>query len=235
MPTTGKVMAYAASRDAFPTPEHVEPGRPALVEQLKKRSLTQIQPEPDPRVAAHWTRYQRAFSRAGLSGAAPEDFHYFANSNIGAASGNMSVFNEEWKLLGPEVAADRVRESVGYLLYGTEPPELEDRFTRLLDPESGLGMKGWKQALLTKTLCIVYPAQWLPIVTYDSGDVGKRSLARRIWGLELPAADRTSMTIGRLIGWSNDLLLQLAGDGFAHAEHAASFLWWAKDLADSQS
>ncbi|HEX2864371.1 MAG TPA: hypothetical protein VHN99_07360, partial [Deinococcales bacterium] len=142
---------------------------------------------------------------------------------------NPGRINEEWKALGPQQGAARVREAIGYLLYGTDPAELEDRLTVLLDADTTLGMKGWKQALLTKTLCIVYPERWLPIVTYDSGDVGKRSLARRIWGLELPAADRTAMTLGRLIGWSNDLLLTLAGDGFAHAEHAAAFLWWAKD------
>lgn len=37
------------------------------------------------------------------------------------------------------------------------------------------------------------------------------------------------MQIGRLATWSNYLLLQLAGDGFASTQHAASFLTWAKD------
>ena len=60
--------------------------------------------------------------------------------------------------------------------------------------------------------------------------MGKRALANLIWGLQLTETDRTSMTRGRLIFWSNDLLLALAGDGFAHAEHASSFLWWARDF-----
>ncbi|MFB7467698.1 hypothetical protein ACFCZ1_30110 [Streptomyces sp. NPDC056224] len=36
-------------------------------------------------------------------------------------------------------------------------------------------------------------------------------------------------TRGRLILWSNDLLLDLAGEGFTNRQHAAAFLWWAKD------
>jgi hypothetical protein len=37
------------------------------------------------------------------------------------------------------------------------------------------------------------------------------------------------MTIGRLIAWSNDLLLGLIGDGSKTQQHAAAFLWCAKD------
>ena len=37
------------------------------------------------------------------------------------------------------------------------------------------------------------------------------------------------MQIGRLAIWSNDLLLELAGDGFTSPQHAASFLVWARD------
>lgn len=35
--------------------------------------------------------------------------------------------------------------------------------------------------------------------------------------------------MGRLTFWSNDLLLAFAGDGFDHAEHTSSFLWWCRD------
>ena len=36
-------------------------------------------------------------------------------------------------------------------------------------------------------------------------------------------------TRGRLILWSNDMLRELVGDGFTNQQHAAEFLWWAKD------
>jgi hypothetical protein len=29
--------------------------------------------------------------------------------------------------------------------------------------------------------------------------------------------------------WSNDLLLELAGEDFDGPQHVAEFLWWAKD------
>jgi hypothetical protein len=118
----------------------------------------------------------------------------------------------------------------GLELYGPADEHLEDRLTYLLQPGCPIGMKGWKEALLTKMLCIVEPNQLRPIVTYAGPDVGKRALADLIWGLQLPGTDRTSMTRGRLIFWSNDLLLALAGGRFAHAEHASSFLWWAREF-----
>jgi hypothetical protein len=40
------------------------------------------------------------------------------------------------------------------------------------------------------------------------------------------------MTIGRLAVWSNDLILGLVGaEDFKTQQHAAAFLWWAKDQA----
>ncbi|RKS80333.1 hypothetical protein CLV35_0761 [Motilibacter peucedani] len=224
------VQAYSRSRADFPTPEQVEPDRRARVEALKARFLAE-HPAPEPRVAEFWATYQRVFAEDGLDRADPKAFHFFANSPVGAYAGQMTVFNNEWKDLGPREGARRVAESVRFLLYGPEDQVIEDRLTYLVQPGCPIGMKGWKEALLTKVLCIVEPDRFLPIVTYGSPDVGKRALARSIWGLELPAADRTSMTLGRLVVWSNDLLRALAGDGFAHAEHASSFLWWAKDFA----
>ncbi len=37
------------------------------------------------------------------------------------------------------------------------------------------------------------------------------------------------MTPGRLVVWSNDLLLQMVGSDFPSLQHASQFLWWAKD------
>jgi hypothetical protein len=65
----------------------------------------------------------------------------------------------------------------------------------------------------------------------DAGEAGKREIARSLWGLELPDPKRVDWTIGRLILWCNDLLLALLGEGFRHQQHAADFLWWAKDKA----
>jgi hypothetical protein len=50
-----------------------------------------------------------------------------------------------------------------------------------------------------------------------------------LYGLELPGVDLTSWTIGRLGVWSNDLLVELAGEGFDDLHHTAHFLRWAHD------
>jgi hypothetical protein len=53
-----------------------------------------------------------------------------------------------------------------------------------------------------------------------------------VYGLELPAPESVNWTLGRLILWSNDLLNDLVGPGFANQQHAAAFLWWAKDRVE---
>ena len=226
-PGKSRVRSLAEAKANFPTTGQVPADRLERVETLKARYLVD-NPLPGPRVAEHWATYQWAFSEQGLAEADPAKFHYFANSPIGAYAGMMTVFNNDWTEVGEEEGARRVREAVHFLLYEGDEDHLAERLTHLIEPSCTIGMKGWKEALLTKVLCVVYPHRFLPIVTFDSPDVGKRALAHTIWGLDLPARDRTSWTIGRLIIWSNDLLLQLVGDGFAHAEHASSFLWDAR-------
>ena len=44
-----------------------------------------------------------------------------------------------------------------------------------------------------------------------------------------PRAVEGVVLAGRLILWSNDLLRELVGNGFENQQHAADFLWWAKD------
>lgn len=44
----------------------------------------------------------------------------------------------------------------------------------------------------------------------------------------MPDPEATSLTIGRLIIWSNDLLMKLIGD-LGHDTQASRFLRWAKD------
>ena len=67
------------------------------------------QPMTDPRVGPYFTRYREIFSSHGLPQAAPADLKAFANNDIGAHPGNMSVFNRAWNELGDRAAADRVR------------------------------------------------------------------------------------------------------------------------------
>ncbi|WP_445257347.1 hypothetical protein [Nocardioides aurantiacus] len=211
----------------FPKPGDVDSNRLARAGELKAEFLKR-EPEPESNVAPYWARYQQVFSAEGLRSADPQDFKDFANSNVGANPGNMSVFNDAWNEMGADAGAEQVRKVIDYLLRGTSPVDLEDRLTSLIYDTKAFGMRGFKEALLTKVLCVVYPDRYLTILKY-TGQAGKREIARSIWGLELPDPERVNWTIGRLILWSNDLLLALLGDGFKHQQHAAAFLWWAKD------
>ena len=216
-------------RGRFPKPGDVEPERIERAAQLKDEFL-RLQPAPELEVGPYWAKYQRVFGAEGLPACDPQDLKDFANANIGANPGNMSVFNDAWNAIGPEAGAAQLRRAIDYLLRGTSPADLEDRLTALIEDTSPFAMRGFKESLLTKVLCIVYPDRYLTILKY-TGEAGKREIARAIWGLELPDPERVNWTIGRLILWSNDLLLALLGEGFVHQQHAADFLWWAKDRA----
>jgi len=211
----------------FPSPERVSEEARNRVARLKATFLAAT-PETAADVGPYWAKYQRLFSRSGLPSAPPQDLKDFANSSIGANPGNMSVFNREWNDLGPDVAAGKVRDAVDYLLHGTVETYIEDRLTTLITPSERYGMKGFREALLTKVLCIVEPDRFIPIVKY-TGTAGKREIAEAVFGLQLPDPDAVSWTIGRLIFWSNDLLRDLVGEGFGSMAHVAAFLWWAKD------
>ena len=87
----------------------------------------------------------------------------------------------------------------------------------------GLGMTGFKESLLTRVLCVVEPDRYLPILTYSTPAGGKREIAQLVYGLELPEAARVQWTIGRLMMWSNDLLVDLAGDGFSTLQQVSQF------------
>ena len=92
-----------------------------------------------------------------------------------------------------------------------------------------MGMNGFRESLLTRVLCVVKPDEFLPILTYSGAGTGKRDITQAVFGLKMPKQDQVSMQIGRLAVWSNNLLLELVGDGFATCQHASAFLWWAKD------
>lgn len=210
----------------FPTEADLTDSARHRLTELKGDYLSR-QPMTDARVGPYFTRYREIFSSHGLPKAAPADLKAFANNDIGAHPGNMSVFNRAWNELGDRAAADRVRGVIDYLLRGTEEP-IEDRMQTLIDARGALGMTGFKESLLTRTLCVMYPDRFLPILTYSSPAGGKKEIAASVFGLELPAMQTTSMTTGRLVFWSNDLLLRLCGTGFADVAHASQFLWWAQ-------
>lgn len=224
------VLSLAEARDRFPTPDDVPRGARKRFEQLKAEFLA-TRPEPRPEVAVFWAKYQQVFSAAGLPLAEPSDLKLFANVTTGANPGNMSVFNRGWNDLGDVAAADQLRSVIDYLLRGPDDVSAEDRLEQLIDPNGTRGMRGFRESLLTKVLCVMQPDRFLPILTYTSPAGGKREIAASVFGLDLPAPDATSWTRGRLIYWSNDLLATLAGDGFADRQHASQCLWWAKDQA----
>lgn len=194
----------------------------------RKAKFLHLYPDPED-TAAYWAKYQCIFSAEGLPHADPLDLKAFANSGVGARIGNMSVFNTEWNRLGPERAADRVREVIGYLLHAEGRASIEVRLDDLLGRQPPVEMKGLKEAILTKVLCVAHPEDYVRFLVYTSpsGKAGKREVARQVWGLELPSPKDSDLTLGQLIKRSNDLLIKLAGDGFKNLQHASDFIWWS--------
>jgi hypothetical protein len=211
----------------FPSPDDISAPARQRANALKDRFLAR-HPSLQPRTTEFREDYRHLFSKNVLPTAPPYDLKYFANANIGASAGNMSTFNIEWNKLGDEEGASRVRGAIDYLLYGPEDTEIQDRLTNLINGRHGFGMKGFREALLTKVLCMVEPQRFVPIFTY-TGKAGKKEYSRWVYGLVLPSPESVSWTIGRLIFWSNDLLLRLVGEGFQDTWHAAEFLYYAKD------
>ena len=201
----------------FPTAADVAPADLERAEALKAEFLTTPY-EPDALVASHWTKFRWVFSADGLEKVAISDLKHFADDPIGVSTGDPTEFDKAWVLLGELEGARRVRAVTNHLLRGHGA--LEDRLTDLVDGTVIVAMPGWGEALLTKTLAVADPDRFLPLVTYAH----KRAIASSLYGLELPNPDETSWTIGRLGVWSNDLLLELAGDDFADLHHAAAFL-----------
>lgn len=214
-------------RKSFPSPDDVRPEVAERARVLKEKYL-KTHPAASSQALEFRERYQEVLSKEGLAQASPEDLKYFANSNLAGNPGNMSVFNTAWNELGANEGARLVKDAIEYLLYGPEETFLEDRLTNLIEGRRGFGMTGFREALLTKVLCMVEPTRFLPINKY-TGQAGKKEIAKWVFDLNLPKPESVSWTIGRLIIWSNHLLVELAGDGFSDTEHAAGFLWWAKD------
>lgn len=220
---------FEMAKGRFANPAMLAPERRTRVNRLKTKFLKET-PEPDTEVADHWARYQQVFSPAGLEACSPQDLRDFATTPLGGDPGNTSVFTRAWKRLGEDEAAERTRASIEYLLRGPHAVPMEDRLTELVDDVNATGMPGFKEAQLTKVLCVMEPTRFLPILTYGNEGTGKRDVTLDVYALHLPkVADQGSMMSGRLAMWSNDLLLELAGDGFVDAQHVAAFLWYAQE------
>ncbi|MFC8256904.1 hypothetical protein ACFUNF_04415 [Streptomyces sp. NPDC057291] len=212
----------------FPKPEDVEPTWLERAARLKEQYLA-TKPGFDSEVAAYWAKYQKIFSPDGLRTCDPKLLKDFANSDVGAHPGNQATFNSAWNAMGDTAAGKATRQTIEYLLYGPADVQLEDRLQELLTGTKPFAMTGFKEALLTRVLCVMQPDRFLSILKYTTEAGGKREIARMVYGLDLPAPESVNWTLGRLILWSNDILHALVGEGFANQQHAAAFLWWAKD------
>lgn len=188
---------------------------------LKQEYLSTVTYTPRPVVEAHWRKFAWVFSAAGLEKAVIFDLEQFVHDPIGADQGSTAVFDKAWSVMGEFEGARRLRASIEYLLRGVGP--IEDRLTELAEGTFAMAMPGFGEALLTKVLAVAQAERFLPVLTYDQ----KRQLAHQVYGLDLPSADVGSWTIGRLAVWTNDLLVELIGDGFDDLHHAAAFLQWA--------
>jgi hypothetical protein len=220
---------YEMAKGRFANASMVAPERRTRVARLRTKFLKDT-PASEPAVVEHRARHQLLFSPAGLEACSPQDLRDFATSRLAGDAGNTAVFTRAWKRLGEEESAERTKASIEYLLRGPRSLPVEDRLTSLVEDADGIGMPGFKEAQLTKVLSVMDPARYLPILTYGTEGTGKRDVVMDVFGLHLPrVADQTSMTSGRLAVWSNDLLLELAGEGFADAHHAAAFIWSARE------
>jgi hypothetical protein len=180
----------------FPTADDLTDEARARAVELKDRFLRK-HPTRDPRVPDYFRRYQQIFSAEGLPHARPQDLKDFANNTIGANPGNMSVFNTAWNRLGDQVAAARVRRAVDYLLRGADERDIEDRMQILIVTDDP-GITGFRESLLTRVLCVVEPARFLPILIYTSSNWGKKEIAAAVFDIEPPSQKSTSMATGRL-------------------------------------
>jgi hypothetical protein len=213
-------LAYVVQQ--FPKVAEVSGSARDRAEALKDEFLSSRSYEPDPLVARHWAKFRWVFSAEGLDKAVISDLKLFADDPIGASTGDPTEFDKAWLLLGEFEGARRVRAVTNHLLRG--PGALEDRLADVVNGHFAMSMPGWSEALLTKTLAVVEPDRFLPVVAYDD----KRAIASAVYGIDLPEVDLTAWTIGRLAVWSNDLLVELVGDGFVDLQHAAEFLRWAR-------
>ena len=73
-------------------------------------------------------------------------------------------------------------------------------------------------------LCVVEPERFLPVLKYSAPTDGKKEIAKLVFDLDLPPAEKVAWTIGRLVVWSNDLLRSLVGNDIPDLQQATQFL-----------
>lgn len=204
----------------MPTTDKASPEAMARAERLKPVFLSQEHAGLDPRVPAFWAKYQYFFSEEGLPTAGPADLRAFGKDTSGSNLGIQATFRSAFDK-NPEDGAAQVRQVVDYLLRGTGK-SLEDRLTDLIHGKLPFSFPGFKELLLSKVLSVVYPERFLTLLTYDQ----KTIAAKDVYGIDLPPCDHAR--IGHQIVRTNDLLAELAGDGFMHRPHVGEFLWWVQ-------
>ena len=205
----------------FPDRSAVDPAR-----WEKVAALAATSPPTEP--GFDWTHYQQVFARDEVADCDPQDLLSFVNETPGATNATTASFNRAWKTMGEREASARTRNTIRYLLYGPATVPLPDRLTRLILGQGGLGMTGFKEPTLTRVLVATSPDAYLPISTYGGARGGKKEIAQRVYGLTLPEVAKEQFTIGRLILWSNDLLVDLVEDEFDDLTQAAAFLTTVK-------
>ncbi|TQN42081.1 hypothetical protein FHU33_1474 [Blastococcus colisei] len=213
---------------AFPTTLDVRPDVRERVAMLVSDFQLEHHGAPSAEVVDHRAKYQELFSRDGLKSASPDDLLEFALTDTVAGAGNMSGLTRAWKTQGADKAAQKVRDSIEFLLHGPESLRLEDRLTQLVDGKK-VGFPSFnKEPLLTKVLCVAEPTRFLPILRYSAPTDGKKEIIKLVFELDLPPAEKVAWTIGRLAVWSNDLLRSLVGNDIPDLQQATRFLTWAK-------
>ena len=225
-PSRPAVQTIDSLHAAFPTTLDV---RPDVRERVALLASEFTLDHRGPTVAADYlAKYQELFSRDGLQSASPDDLLEFATTDVVASAGNMSGLNRAWKTQGADKSAQKVRDSIEFLLHGPESLRLEDRLTQLSDGKK-VGFPSFnKEPLLTKVLCVVEPERFLPVLKYTAATDGKKEIVKLVFELDLPPAEKVGWTIGRVAVWSNDLLRSLIGNDIPDLQQAATFLNWAK-------
>ena len=110
-----------------------------------------------------------------------------------ADAGNMSGFNRAWKTQGPDRAASKVpRVHRVPAATGRRACAWRTGFTQLVDGKKGLGLPSFKESLLTKVLCIVEPERFLPVLKYTAATEGKKEIAKLVFDLDLPPAEKSA-------------------------------------------
>ncbi|WP_327343088.1 hypothetical protein [Streptomyces europaeiscabiei] len=122
------------------------------------------------------------FSRDALWTCDPRLLKAFANSDLGAHPGNQATFDSTWNAMGDTAAGDETSKTLKYLLYGPAAGPARGPAPHLLAGTVPFAMTGFKEALLTRVLCVMQPDRFLSILKCTTEAGGKRETARMVYG-----------------------------------------------------